>query len=538
MKRSLLLLIAVLISFVSLQRANAAALDEMSLKQYAKLREVERYQMKIADKYYHERNYKVAMAEYEKFLTLYERSIGAPYAQLRWSICLVHQRKLNTAIKEGFQSVVDYWPESNEAIAADYYIAKTYKDMGEVRKAKKTYQSVLDDHPKHLAAVYTCSDLIEIAKVQKDSDLLVKMWKQLTFETPRNRESKSLCQRASYELASYQFYQAALKEGLEALKTTYSEEQLAYYVLYYSRRPISTMAADSKTKAKAEKFADECIAYIRSVTPKNTSEEEDELIALNNGYYIGDIHIAAGRDTKVVPYYQEMMKQFGERDTIRDKIATYFKSKNKYDEARAQYRQYKNKVEGNSQIAYSYRQQKNYDPAVLAYRQNVVLDPDQAVHWNSTIATTYREASKYKEAVAVYEELYKTDSKNAEKWIWQIATTYRDAGEHKQAIAYYRQSNNFPSNYSEMAACHRRLKEYKEAIILYNQIIGGAPKSAAWALYEVARTQEAAGNKEKAILTFQQVCKRFPKDSYASRAHAHLQNTYKITVTLGGAKDE
>jgi len=82
------------------------------------------------------------------------------------------------------------------------------------------------------------------------------------------------------------------------------------------------------------------------------------------------------------------------------------------------------------------------------------------------------------------------------------------------------------------------LKEFKEAIILYNQIIGGAPKSAPWALYEVARTQEAAGNKERAILTFQQVCKRFPKDGYASRAHAHLQNEYKITVTLGGAKDD
>jgi len=34
------------------------------------------------------------------------------------------------------------------------------------------------------------------------------------------------------------------------------------------------------------------------------------------------------------------------------------------------------------------------------------------------------------------------------------------------------------------------------------------------------------------------VCKRFPKNQYASQAHAHLQTKYKITVTLGGAKDE
>ena len=533
-----LTLIALLVTFVSTSDVRAEALDEMSLKRYAELREVERYQMKIADKYYREKNYKVAMAEYEKFLTLYERSIGAPLAQLRWSICLVQQRKLNTAVKEGFQSVIDYWPDAPEAIAAKYYIAKAYKDMGEIRKAKKAYQEVLDDHPKHLAAVYTCSDVIEMAKVQKDTELLVKMWKQLTFETPRNRESKSLCQRASYELASYQFGEAAFDEGFKALETTYPEAQLPYYVVYYSRRPISNMTAESKTKAKGEKLADEGIAYIKSVIPTDISTEEKELIALNHNYYIADLHIASRRDAKVLSFYQDMMKKFGERDTIRGKIADWYKGQQKYDEARAQYRQYKNKIEGNNQIGYSYRQQRKYDQAVLAYRENVGLDLEKATHWNSQVAMTYREAKKYKEAVAVYEELMKTDVENSETWLWNIATTYRDAGQYKQAIAFYRQSSNFPTNYSEMAMCHRRLKEYKEAIILYNQIIGGAPKSAAWALYEVARTQEAAGNKERAILTFQQVCKRFPKDSYASRAHAHLQNQYKITVTLGGAKDD
>ena len=44
-----------------------------------------------------------------------------------------------------------------------------------------------------------------------------------------------------------------------------------------------------------------------------------------------------------------------------------------------------------------------------------------------------------------------------------------------------------------------------------------------------------AAKKEKAIKSFQQVCKRFPKSGQASRSHAHLQNKYKITVTLGGA---
>ena len=43
---------------------------------------------------------------------------------------------------------------------------------------------------------------------------------------------------------------------------------------------------------------------------------------------------------------------------------------------------------------------------------------------------------------------------------------------------------------------------------------------------------------ENAIKWFQQTCKLYPKNSRASQAHAHLQNKYKISVTLGGANEK
>ncbi|MEC7558230.1 MAG: tetratricopeptide repeat protein, partial [Planctomycetota bacterium] len=159
--------------------------------------------------------------------------------------------------------------------------------------------------------------------------------------------------------------------------------------------------------------------------------------------------------------------------------------------------------------------------------------------WHAAIAYTYHHyARQYDKAIAVYQELLKADAENTQTWLWNIATAYRDSGKCKEAIGFYRQCTNFPSNYTEMAMCHRRLKQYKEAVILYNQIIGGAPNSAPWALLQIGYTRESAGQKEQAIKTFQQVCKRFPKKSEASRAHAHLQNKYKISVTLGGSKKD
>ena len=88
-----------------------------------------------------------------------------------------------------------------------------------------------------------------------------------------------------------------------------------------------------------------------------------------------------------------------------------------------------------------------------------------------------------------------------------------------------------------MASCHRQLKEQNEAIVLYNQI-KVVDKSAPEASLQIGFTYEEAGEKEKAIRTFQLTCKRYPKTDQASKAHAHLQNKYNINVTLGGAEEE
>ncbi len=59
--------------------------EQLPLDTYAKMRETERYQLQQAEKFYLKGEFKIALDEYEKFLTLYESSAAAPYAQLMWS---------------------------------------------------------------------------------------------------------------------------------------------------------------------------------------------------------------------------------------------------------------------------------------------------------------------------------------------------------------------------------------------------------------------------------------------------------------------
>ena len=56
-------------------------IDELALDRWKLLREAERHQLNVAEKYYREQQFKIALGEYEKFVTLYEKSEGASFAQ-------------------------------------------------------------------------------------------------------------------------------------------------------------------------------------------------------------------------------------------------------------------------------------------------------------------------------------------------------------------------------------------------------------------------------------------------------------------------
>jgi len=512
--------------------------DEMSLERWKLLRETERYQLQIAEKYFREKKWKVAIGEYEKYITLYETSDAASYAQLKWSLAHVQIRKSNTAIKDGYQSVIDYWPDSQDAIAAAYYIGHTYKSIGQVSKSKKALRDLIAKHPKHMASVYAMVELVDVATHEKDVRARTEIWKALTFDVPRGKYTKQHCINASRSLATWYFSQAAFDDALKSLATSYDEALLPAQVSTYARAPIAAMVAQSETKAKGEKLADRVIAYLREVSPKDLADDAGKLKGRHHWYLIADVQASSLRDAEVPKIYDEIIKRYGSSDELLGRLATWHKSKQKYDQARAVYARYENKIEGVNEVATSYRNQRNFDGAISTYNQLLARAPAEAVRWKSLLAATYREIPKYPETIAMYTELLGQDIEHAEQWRQLIAAAHRDAGQLKEAIGHFRQCTNFPENYKQMAWCHRRLKQYNEALLLYNQVAAGSESQAPWAILQIGYTREEAGQKEGAIRAFQQVCKQFPKNGHASVAHAHLQNKYKLSITLGGGKDE
>ncbi len=515
-------------------RANE--LDELSLDDWKNLREVERYQLQIAEKYWREQNWKTAAGEYEKFMELYESSNGAPYAQLKWSLAQVQLKKQNTAIKEGFQTVIDYWPESPQAVAAAYFIGHTQQEIGRTKEAKAALKAVVAKHPAHLAAVFALRDLIDIAELEKDVPGKVENWKKLTFDIKRSQQSAAACVKASQEYAVHCFYQGALDEGVKSLATSYQGPQLAPHVIHFIRQPVTDLSNNADSKAQGEKLAEQANSWFRTQIPADQSTPEAKVLARLCLISIAELTALSKRDDQVAAAYEAVLKNASPDDEALGRLAAWYKLKTNFDKARETYQRYADKNQGLNQIAYSYREQQNWPLAVQTYTQLIGQDPERKNVWKPELAMTLRAQGKIPEAVALYEELYKDDAANGNRWRWEIAQTYQHAGLLKEAIGHYRQCDNFPENYKQMAWCHRQMKQTNEAIGLYTQV-SSDKNSAPWALLQIAYTREEAGQQEAAIQAFQQVCKKFAKDSHASVAHAHLQQKYKISVTLGGAEE-
>lgn len=530
------MILAVLLLSSSLQAQKK--FTEMSLDRWAKLREVERYQLNVAEKYYKEAKYKVALTEYEKYLALYERSEAASYSQLKWSLCLTHLRRQNTAIKEGFQSVIDYWPDSPDAPKASYLISKTYVAIGRVSSGKKAYQRTIADYPKDAVAVYSLMGLAEIAQAEKDEKSLVKIWKRLAFDIPRDKKVSGTCASAATSLARYYFGKGMFDDAVKSLETNYKKEQLAYYIYSYVRSPIGSLVGTEETQARGLKLADQAVAYLKANLSTDYSTPELKTTAAEQWYRMIEVESYARRDDKVLAAYAAMLKIFGATDDILGRLADYHVAKQRYAQARAIYLRFKDKVQGLSRVAASYRSEKKTADAIKTYQQLVGLDAENAASWQGEQGAAYREVKNYPEAIKVYQGLVQTDAANIQQWLWALATTQRDAGLYKEAIGAFRQCENFPANYQQMAVCHNELKQYKEVLILYAQILKGHEALAPWAQLQIGYTYEKMKSTETAIKAFQLCCKKYPKTSYASQAHAHLQNKYKISVTLGGATDD
>ena len=534
----LAVLFAIFLSPLS-EAARFDYLEQMPIEAFAKLREIEKHQLKIAEKFYLKEEHKAAAAEYEKFLTLYERSAGGPYSLLMWAHCQVKLRLVNTAIRDGFQSVIDYWPESHEAVVSTFMIGKCHLLNGEPSKADKVFAQLADEYSKHSLATLSRVEMLGIASARKDKDRQVELWTDIAYKTPKTKETASYRSSSARSLATHFFQENEFQKGVEALESYYDKTrpERVHAVHEVCNAVVSRLFRVSETKARAEKLGDGLISFVEMALPDGSEDKKDKARTRDLLERIASIHKSLDRDKQVLAAYERMGKVLGMDDEILGSMAAWHKGKKRIDQARAIYGRYKDQVNGRRAIAGSYREEKNYEEAVRQYLSLIGLNKDREADWQRDVVGTWRDASKWDKAIATYQTLLKVDPDRYSDYNWGIAECREKQSKWNEAILSYRQTDKFPEAYFRMAECHRHLKKWNEGLILLNQA-RSHENVADRAQHRIAQFYEMSGQKEKAIKSFQVTCKKYPKSRYASISHAHLQTKYGISVTLGGATDE
>ncbi len=476
--------------------AGLSDLEQIDLKTFEQMREIERYQLKIAEKHYIKGEFKLALTEYEKFITLYQKSPGAPYAQLMWSHCQLKLKKPVAAMREGYQSVIDYWPECREARIAGYCMGDAYRKMGEVKKATAAFRYVIKEHPDTHLALRATHDLLHYAKLHRDQTQTMELLRQLTFDWKRLDWSQKACAQASHELALIHFQAQQFTEGRKALASTYKDAELNRMVFDYTVKTVQHLLKQEGKRPEAIRLGDQLIDDLRRRAIDKHEMGRSVLLRAC------EIHAMLGRPAEVMKIYEEVAKHWGRDDDIRGRMAKWHLGREQTDKAIALYNEFENQVAG-----------------------------------QEAIANIYVSQGKLEAAIAVYSKLLDLNGSQAESYKGSIARCYEGLKKWRKAIEMYRQMEGFPGTHFSMAHCHRQLGQYKEAITLYEQckvVDNAAPMATLYIGY----TYEEAKENEKAIRTFQMTCRRYPKSKSASSAHSHLQNKYNIHVTLGGAEDE
>src|SRR5690606_25312590 len=110
--------------------------------------------------------------------------------------------------------------------------------------------------------------------------------------------------------------QGAFQQAVEALATTYPEDQLPTQLVAYVQSPISTLAQDSTTKEQGQQLADRAIAFLRERMPADLNEEPQKARAREYWFAIADLQNRSGRLEAVPETYDQMLKVFGTDDSI------------------------------------------------------------------------------------------------------------------------------------------------------------------------------------------------------------------------------
>jgi tetratricopeptide (TPR) repeat protein len=488
-------------SILALLLAVLPCAAKMAPERWNRTTEEERHQLTRAEKYFDQKEYKSALAEYELFLQLYTKSEVGSYAQLMFAECTRQLGQVNTAINE-FRNVIDYFPDSIDAGTAQYSIGVCLTQSGDAEKAVKEFEKVIEKWPKEDFGAQARDEACTIYWRLGQFDKWLAHLEYLA--TGEYKDSQNLRMLSQHRLLAHRLTQMKMDEAFAVIAPAKAKDPLVVFASWVADalkpNEIPAMYGDKGKKALPE-MAAQSVTFIEKRSTDMADSSQKAALAL----WCARIYERAGVHDKAKERFAALVKQSPENDALRTEYAGILRESGERGEARLLYHELKNQYAGDSAIAETYGEEKNWKSCVEAYQAML---------------------GKYPDKVGAIQ--------------WDLAEAYGKMGKNEEAIAAFQQSQREPQSLFRIAECQGVLKQHDAAIQTLVGVLNFFKSAAPEAQYKMAAHYAAKGDKEAAIRTLKTVCKVYLATPWAGKAHQDLAHTYGVDVTLGGAakKDE
>ena len=150
----------------------------ISVEAYKEMTVFERAAYDKALKLHREKQYRVAAAQFHKFVLQFEDSSGMAYAMLMEARCLHKDNKRITSIKK-YTEILDYFPESPSVAApALYFRGEAKLDNGDKLKGYRDYRLLVEnkDYVKHPLGIPAMRELGDYYYENEKQEQAVQYW--------------------------------------------------------------------------------------------------------------------------------------------------------------------------------------------------------------------------------------------------------------------------------------------------------------------------------------------------------------------------
>ena len=467
----------------------------LSIEEYGKLRELERWQFDEAEKQFKAKRWAAATNEYEKFLKLYPDSGAGAFVQYRIGQCHERSKRLKQAIKD-YVAVLDYFPDSPEIPYALSSIARCYRDWGEIEKERKTYERLLELHPDHLESAEALWALSKYYLGDgNDLSRAVGFRQQIVGRFEKHRRYR---EAVDWLFRHYALTECSPEKALAVRCRIRSRAQAEIDLANtYGHHAIHSHGQREPDRCK--KFLELCLARLDGFADRFPGKD-------------------AARCEKQAAYF---LREIGQTTQALERYVRYFAQRPDDDSARVDFGQWLERI-------------GRWEDARTEYGK--MSDPAQT---NWEVAQSYHRQRKGKEAVDAYQEVIKDDYGRTPAAYFNMGDVYeRVLHDHDKAITAFIDSNhNIPENLFRVVDCYRAMKRWDAALQQLKEILflNRQPARALKGMVLVYEARNGEGDFGRAVKTCQRILSQFPGTPESSWAHQWLEK-HGVLDTGGGLK--